>query len=194
VKKIIGLSGYAGSGKDEAARALIARGWLRVAFADPLRECLLALNPIIAESHPSAAGPYRLRECVERHGWQVAKQYSEVRQLLQRMGTEVGREIIDNNLWLNIAARTIDASSVPGVVITDVRFSNEARFIHERGGLIVRISRPGIVAPNGHISEAMPFEPDAVIQNSGTIEQLHARMLGIIADRWPRKTIPAPAV
>ena len=35
--KIIGICGYARSGKDEAAKALIETGWTRLAFADELK-------------------------------------------------------------------------------------------------------------------------------------------------------------
>jgi hypothetical protein len=65
------------------------------------------------------------------------------------------------------------------VVITDVRFANEAAAIRSWGGEIIRIDRPGVGPVNGHVSEAMPFEPDEVIENDGTIEDLqdHLRLL-----------------
>ncbi len=36
---LVGLTGYAGSGKDAAAAGLTAIGWKRVSFAEPLRKC-----------------------------------------------------------------------------------------------------------------------------------------------------------
>jgi 50S ribosomal subunit-associated GTPase HflX len=46
---IIGLSGYAQVGKDTVANILVQHhGYKRVAFADKIRECLFALDPIIA--------------------------------------------------------------------------------------------------------------------------------------------------
>jgi dephospho-CoA kinase len=47
---IVGISGYARSGKDEAAKALVEMGFERRAFADKLREFLLALNPMVGLS------------------------------------------------------------------------------------------------------------------------------------------------
>ena len=44
VEVIIGLSGYAQSGKDTVANILVQHyGYKRVAFADKIRECLFAL-------------------------------------------------------------------------------------------------------------------------------------------------------
>jgi hypothetical protein len=45
--ELVAFSGYARSGKDTAADALLPLGFQRVAFADKLRECLYALNPTV---------------------------------------------------------------------------------------------------------------------------------------------------
>src|SRR5688572_21988709 len=45
VRQIIGLTGYAGAGKNNAADGLVSDGWTAISFADPIREALLALNP-----------------------------------------------------------------------------------------------------------------------------------------------------
>jgi dephospho-CoA kinase len=39
---LIGLSGYAGAGKDEVAKILAECEWRRASFADPLRAALYA--------------------------------------------------------------------------------------------------------------------------------------------------------
>jgi hypothetical protein len=49
---LVGLVGYARSGKDTFAAAL---GYRRLAFADPLKELALAVNPLAAGSHADAA-------------------------------------------------------------------------------------------------------------------------------------------
>src|SRR4051794_16838163 len=83
---LVGLTGYARSGKDTAAQVLINKGFNRVAFADPMKNMLYALNPIVVE-----CSELRLREIVDRDGWEGAKRLSEVRELLQRVGTDAGR-------------------------------------------------------------------------------------------------------
>ena len=45
---IVGLNGVAGSGKDTAALALMAMGYERRSFADPMRTGLLGINPLHA--------------------------------------------------------------------------------------------------------------------------------------------------
>jgi hypothetical protein len=65
-----------------------------------------------------------------------------------------------------------------GVVITDVRFKNEIVGVHERGGKLIRVKRPGVdKAEWNHPSETeqltIPDEDfDYVLQNDGTLEDL----------------------
>lgn len=168
-RRIIGLCGYATAGKDTAAQTLIADGWTRVALADGVREAVRALNPIVDD--------FDNIESLMRNGggWDKAKHDPEVRRLLQRMGTEAGRNIHGEDCWLKIAKRKIDAAP-NSVVITDVRFANEAEAIRSWGGKIIRIDRPGVGPINGHASERLPFDSDCVIKNDDTIETLHGRI------------------
>ncbi len=168
---LIGLWGYAGAGKDTAAEALVADGWTRAAFAGPVYTALLALDPKVADHG------WRVSDVVHEQGWDSAKRsYPEVRRLLQRMGTEAGRRVHGENVWIDALFRTVD----PGqrVVITDVRFENEAKAIYVRGGLVVEIFRPGVGPANGHASEVrLPDGAiDRTIRNDGTVAELHAKM------------------
>lgn len=172
-RKVIGLCGYAGAGKDAAAQGLTSMGWTRVAFADPLRQALLNLNPTV---HCVGTGQRtRLSEAVAEHGWDKCKSWPEVRQLLQRLGTEAGRNIHGPDCWVSIARRKIDGLS-GNVVITDVRFLNEVNLIRELGGMVIRIERHGVGPVNSHVSDVMPFEPDEVITNDGSVAELHSKI------------------
>lgn len=141
--RIVGLCGYAGVGKDCAAEALVACGWQRVAFADAVRDVALAIDPIIDSDDR------RLHDIISIGGWAMAKQYGEVRRLLQHVGTEAGRKILGENIWVDTAMRKVNGDTV----FSDVRFPNEVAAIRERGGKIVRITRPGVGPVNGHASE-----------------------------------------
>jgi hypothetical protein len=182
--RLVGFTGYATCGKDTAAKCLIERGWVRVGFADALREALLALDPIIAfEAQTGRA--MRLKWLVEMVGWDHAKKDREVRLLLQRMGTEAGRDIHGEMCWTDIAAEKIWAAQEDdkSVVITDCRFANEAFNIRSFGGIVVRIDRPGVEPANGHVSDALDgIKPDRVIVNDGTIEELHAKVLALTGE------------
>lgn len=173
--QVIGFCGYAGSGKDEAAKALVELGWERIAFADPIREIALAIDPIV-----SMKG-FRLATLVRRHGWTKAKELGEVRRLLQRIGTEAGRNILGEFFWSEIGHnRAIDCGK--NVVFTDVRFHNEVEMIRELGGKIIRIVRPGVGPANGHESELAidEIETDAVIQNEGSSEELWEKVRSLV--------------
>lgn len=179
--KLIAFSGVARSGKDSAARVLIERhGFTRIAFADPMREALYRLNPIVLASK-NDGGYDRLSDLVDYHGWDEVKVlYPEVRQLLQRFGTEAGRDIHGEDCWVNAAFRR--AEGLERIVITDVRFDNEARAVHKRGGLVVKVVRPGVEAVNGHVSDRGVTEHllDRVIHNDGTLEELAYRVEALL--------------
>lgn len=173
--KIIGFCGYPGSGKDEAAKVLVAQGWQRVAFADKLREMALAIDPLIgSDMHGDKIS---LSKWVDKRGWLEAKKHPEVRRLLQRIGTEAVRDIIGPDTWVQLAERSMLIGK--HVVITDCRFPNEAAMIRQRGGLLCWIDRPGCEAPahNQHSSEAYGFKIDEIINNTGSVEQLHNAVL-----------------
>jgi hypothetical protein len=180
--KIIGLTGRAGAGKDTAAQALTDIGWERIAFADPIRQALLNLDPIVEVAPGSFE---RLSSLIHRLGWDEAKKLPEVRRLLQRLGTEAGRDIHGDMCWLTIASKKVfiaTRNDVPGIVFTDMRFANEWRFISSLQGKTVRIfnSRTENDAVT-HLSEAHGSVPvDFTINNNGTIDELKTAMLAIV--------------
>lgn len=163
---IIGLSGYAQSGKDTVAKYLVEKhGFERVAFADPIRNLLWDMNPILKED-------FRLQGVVNAYGWDVAKtQFPEVRRLLQELGVGARRHI-DEELWVVKALRTMSGDG--NYVITDVRFQNEASNLKLSGAQIWRVERTGVEAVNSHISEhdMDNWEFDAYIHNNSSIEDL----------------------
>lgn len=172
---IIGLAGYARSGKDSAAAVLVEKyGFTRKAFADPMREALLKLNPIVGAVHRfGMADTVRLSSVIRSHGWDGYKDSvygPEVRQLMQRFGTEVVREMFGDDVWVELAMRNLTGD----VVFTDVRFPNEADAIRNAGGLVVRVVRPGVGAVNGHPSESAlnDYRFDAEVSNDGSLADL----------------------
>jgi hypothetical protein len=60
----------------------------------------------------------------------------------------------------------------PRLVITDVRFPNEAEEIKRRGGIIIRVVRDGYGPVNEHVSEVAYEGQDILIENNGSIEDL----------------------
>lgn len=60
--------------------------------------------------------------------------------LLQALGTDVFRRL-DQDFWLRCMGDRIAETDAACVLIPDVRFENEARWIYEQDGLLVRVSR-----------------------------------------------------
>jgi hypothetical protein len=168
---ILGLSGYARSGKDTIAEYLVEKyGFVRMGFADPMREAIARLDPWI----DFAGLRIPLSEALRITDWDGLKEESnEIRPLLQRMGTEVGREMFGEDIWVNYLISK--AHQHDRVVVSDVRFENEARAIHRSFGSVWRIDRPGVEAANDHVSEhdldEFPF--DIYITNAHTKEHLY---------------------
>lgn len=95
------------------------------------------------------------------------------RYFMQRLGTEFGREMIDQDLWLNAWKATMP-KGFDGIACDDVRFQNEADYIRSQGGYLIRVERD--MEDNferSHESEGQNLGPyHATIYNNGTLEDL----------------------
>jgi hypothetical protein len=169
---IIGLSGYAQTGKDTIADYLVKNyGFTRVAFADPIREAVYRLNPKITIADMKDVP---ISNAVDSLGWESVKVDSEdARILLQRMGTEVGREMFGNNFWVDQAMKK--TSALEKVVITDVRYPNELQAILDASGQVWRIVKNDVGAVNRHSSETAldHYYFEYIIFNNDTKESLY---------------------
>lgn len=164
---IIGLSGYAQSGKDTVAEMLCLNyGFKRISFALPMRDAIYTLNPIVFNLNS------RVSDLVDEFGWDVAKTNPEVRRLLQVFGTEVGRNLFGEDFWVNQAFKR--AKEYERVVFSDVRFFNEAQAIVDNGGQVWRVQRENHKPVNAHSSEtAMDnWRFDDLILNAGSLNDL----------------------
>ncbi len=179
---IIGLSGYAQTGKDTVAEHLISNyNYRRVAFADPIRKALYKLDPVVGVGEFSSV---HLRSAVDGMGWEETKRISpETRRLLQVLGTEVGREMFGPDFWVNQAMNGV--GKFDKIVFTDVRFPNEYRAIKARSGIIIRIVKPGTAAVNGHASETAldNFSFDATIVNDGSKYDLYKKIDALVKEK-----------
>lgn len=179
---LVGFSGYARAGKNAAAEALLEDGWHHASFAAKLKAFLLAINPQIVQNQLT----YRLKNLVVVYGWERAKdEFPEIRELLQRTGTDAGRTVLWGDVWVDAAFRALPEGRP--VAFTDVRFANEAAAIRARGGLVIRVNRDGVgpaVGKDGkvHVSETAldDYDFDSVIANDGTLEDLHAKVRAVV--------------
>jgi hypothetical protein len=103
--------------------------------------------------------------------------------LLQTLGTEWGRGTVHPEIWIRIAMeRAAQHLTFNGVVITDVRFDNEAQAIIDAGGEVWRVARPGwrclADASATHSSEAGVSDHliTRTIDNSGSLDDLKLQL------------------
>jgi len=187
---IIGLTGYAQSGKDTVASILVSEyGFTRVAFADKIRELAYELNPIVeGYDYDDVFNPVYLRKWVDEKGWDRAKvKEPELRRILQDLGVGA-RKVLGEDIWvISVLQELHDVDT--DYVITDVRFKNEATMLKQMNGQLWRVERPGVKAINGHISEhdLEGYDVDQVLSNEGTMQDLELlvrqRMDDLIANK-----------
>lgn len=182
--EVIGLAGFARAGKDTVADILeeITDGLIeRDAFADRLK--LIAALALGVAVHPDDVGTSGVRRWADQFkqaesvavvgpGGTVISQISG-REFLQRLGAEGVRDVLGQNVLVD--AVPLRRSDVDLLILTDVRFENEAKAIQRAGGSIWRINRPGVVEGDHRSETALPDElVDVEIDNSGTIADLYS--------------------
>lgn len=170
-KSIIGLAGQARVGKDTAAALILqqTRGY-RYSFAEPIRQMLKALGVDMSL-------PYWMENKEETIPWLGVSP----RRLMQTLGTEWGREMISDRIWLQMAEHVLRQNG-PGMVITDVRFDNEAEWVRENGGIVVHVRRGAAPKVEAHASEAgvRVVDGDFVVYNNGTIADLENELKEVL--------------
>ena len=184
---LIGLGGRLRSGKDTVADYLVeSYGYRKIGFSDALHEMLLVLNPTVNLSFTKSS----YADLTTKLGYTGAKKIPEVRRLLQVLGTEVGRNMIDEDLWVNQAEKKIRASWDEGfpVVITGVRFPNELKMIRLLEGRSVWVSRPSVDAQTSAHSSENTLQSvyfNSVIQNSGSLDDLYENVDALLYQNNP---------
>lgn len=142
--KIIGITGRAGTGKDTVADILVkARGYQRLSFADPIRQMVECLGI----------------DCTSRDAKETPVDWlgKSPRFLMQTLGTEWGRQLVNPAIWLKHMERRIALAhelGCYGVVIPDVRFDNEAMLLSSMQAELWHIERPGVPRVENHASES----------------------------------------
>lgn len=105
------------------------------------------------------------------------------RRLMQTLGTEWGRFCVHGELWVELWRSRVKTADRDYVIVDDVRFHNEAMAVRSLGGQLWCIKSSRVITSTEHISEGQlgdqPF--DVILQNDGTIEQLHAAVDCVLA-------------
>jgi hypothetical protein len=120
---------------------------------------------------------------------QVANQFVSnpnnfsIRKLMQVVGTDIGVNIIDKNIWVNLTKMAIDNSEKSKYqVITDLRQQHEFDFVKEQGGYIIHIEREDINKQvDYHITETNLgfYYNDIIIHNNESLLDLQKQVLNL---------------
>lgn len=147
-RSMIGLSGYARSGKDSAEAIIRARFTglgarsARFAFADALKRM---------------ADPF-LQKTLGISAWtKVSEEKKIIRPFLVGLGESC--RALDPSFWVKKLAPSILASIEKQLfmpIITDVRYKNEAEWVKSLGGIIVYIGREGVGPANDEEARTVP--------------------------------------
>ncbi len=140
---IVGFVGFIGSGKDTAADYLVNfHGYRRDSFANTLKDavaCVFGWDRVLLEGRTAEARAWR-EQVDEWWAKRLDMPNLTPRLMLQLWGTEVCRNGFHDDIWIasleNKMRKTKD-----NIVISDVRFPNEIKAIHNAGGIVVRIKR-----------------------------------------------------
>lgn len=175
---IIGVGGPKAHGKSTFSQFLqkhSSKGLDLVEMSAPVLESLLTMNVFLDNG-------VRIRDMFEHVDYDYAKlkENKEVRRLLQAIGTDVGRNMIDMDVWVNMARAKCRESELQGrnAILTGIRFDNELALADKS----FYILRP-LPVVDAHISEhsLAPKNFDIVVNNV-TLEQLELTAQEIVRE------------
>jgi len=136
---IIGLVGFIGSGKGTVGDILEVHGFTKDSFAKPLKDAcsiMFGWPRELLEGDTEVSRKWREEP---DSFWSEKFGYSFTPRLaLQLMGTEAGRNVFHQDVWV---ISLLNRAKGKDVVVTDVRFKNEINYIQQNGGVIVRVRR-----------------------------------------------------
>lgn len=203
---LIGVVGFIGSGKGTVGDLLEQRGFIKDSFAKPLKDACAVMfgwPRDLLEGDTEESRNWR-EQPDDFWSERMGKKFSP-RLALQLLGTEAGREVFHKDIWVN---SLLKRAGDKNVVITDVRFKNELKFIQKNNGIVIRVKRgpepewyeDAIKVNKGdrhigwalakdrlkrkgiHVSETdwVGSKFDYTIENDGTLEDLGKKVDGLL--------------
>ena len=161
-------------GKSTLAAALVKQGFVVLPFAGTIKRMLalmlddLGLSAAEIETALSSGKELPCPKLTSR----------TPRQLLQTIGTNWGRQMVDTTIWTRCWQQQVQSQLAAGipVVVDDCRFPEEAQLVEAMGGVMVQVLRPqgGSEAFANHASEGALNQWDfqAQVVNDGDLDQL----------------------
>lgn len=194
---LVGIVGFIGSGKGTVGELFAESGFITDSFARPLKD---AVSIIFEWPRKLLEGDTELsrkwREEPDAFWSEKFGRPFTPREALQLMGTESCRDVFHNDIWV---ISLINRSKGKNVVVTDVRFQNEIKYIQDNGGIVIRVKRGedpwwyDTVASTNYLSDdiidSLPHRSewdwvgcdfDYTITNDGTLQELREKVETIL--------------
>lgn len=142
--RIIALHGPQGSGKDTLTASWMANhpDYLHMKFADLMYAMAQQLDPAFDPNMPHAEKDSPL--------WGLEGMPTR-RRILQTLGTEWARGL-DPDFWVKVMGGRLQLTDYP-VIISDLRFENEATYLRTLGATIVHLYPNWPCATSSHQSD-----------------------------------------
>lgn len=146
MKKIIALTGQAGSGKDtlamfviEEAANLAGEKWVKLSFATHLKDVVSLLFNMDRQMLEGVTPEDREKREQPDPFWseKMGKPFTP-RYALQYVGTNLLRNQLHKDIWVNCLEKKIEQTDA-NILITDVRFKNEIQMLRNKKAMFVRM-------------------------------------------------------
>lgn len=190
---VIGLCGRKRVGKDSIANHLAdTYGFTQTSFAAPIKAGLVAMLKDYSYVTPDI---FERADLKEKPIPCLGDGTITPRHLMVTLGTEWGRDQVANDLWTRGLLLRLPRLFMRGhrlVVVSDVRFRNEALALQNDGAVLWHITRPGFGSDNTHRSEQETLDDLCTehIQNDGTLQDLRARVDNAVAMLYATGKMP----
>lgn len=169
---LIGILGFIGSGKGTVGDILAEHGFTKDSFAKPLKDSVSIVfgwQRDLLEGDTEQSRKWR--EQPDAFWSEKFERPFTPREALQLMGTEAGRDVFHNDIWV---ISLLNRAKGKDVVVTDVRFKNEISYIQNNGGIVIRVKRG---------DDPSWFETLSEIENN-TEREVFMRSFGVHQSEW----------
>lgn len=130
---LIGIAGKMGCGKDYICTNIVipyfrslGKSILQVSFADQIKVNVMTKHSVSFNDI-------------------YIQKTTQTRKLLQLEGTERGRNLYGDDIWIRYLDNWLSIYKARGIdnfICTDVRFKNELEYIKQNGGIVIKVVAP----------------------------------------------------
>lgn len=198
--RIFLITGYARAGKNTVAKCVVERvrtpmiGFPRffycheLSFAQPI---YAMIRTLFVQAGLNRLSDFEYYQTNKEKPIQLFGGKS-LRYLLQTLGTEWGRTLINPTIWIDVLHSHInELPDNATVVITDCRFKDEHQltldYFNDGEVALIYVERPNSLPQIQHASEQdiqiLKSRADVIINNTGTIEELQEKIDRVL-DKW----------